>query len=175
MAIEERKCVGCGDVFHGTSRAKYCSGKCKQGAYRKGKRETGFIYKLIDNNVVVYVGQSYCKRSMENRIGKHKAGGGTDKKIFSSYEFRELNGECIDEAEAKEILTLNPKYNKVIPHNDRFLSLRKAVELNEAFFHELIRSSCSTFAGMPVNKNIVEHVDIKTLENLKNNFRRIIK
>ena len=61
------------------------------------------IYFLVDNEIVVYVGQSediYC------RIKQH-----TDKQFDTAY-FLRYSKELLDEKETEFIVGFNPKYNK---------------------------------------------------------------
>ena len=65
-----------------------------------------FIYRLIENETVVYVGQTKrvnpLSRILENAKDKH----------FDRYDFEEVSKEELNKKEADLIAELRPKYNK---------------------------------------------------------------
>ncbi len=62
MAIREVKCRQCGNLFIGTSRAVFCSNKCKQKNFRDDG-STGFIYAIhVDGNTKVGTSREPKKR-----------------------------------------------------------------------------------------------------------------
>lgn len=142
MAIIERICTVCSIAFYGSSGSLYCSNKCKQAKYRNGKLNNGFIYSLINKGIVVYVGQSKDKTKMKNRIHSHSIG--SEAKNFDDSEWYEVKGRSLNEAEAKEILKQNPFYNKIIPSNDRYFTVKSFITTLDEFMKDIITECCET-------------------------------
>lgn len=71
------------------------------------------IYFLFDGPTLVYVGQS---NNIHSRVGQHK-----DKK-FDSWNYIEFVEDDLNILEAEFILKYQPKYNKSIPKNNRWVS-----------------------------------------------------
>ena len=80
-------------------------------------KRNSFIYFLIKDNEIVYVGQTKAGLS---RIFQHN-----DKK-FDSYSIIECEQSELDELENEYIIKFNPKYNKTINLTDRFISKANA-------------------------------------------------
>lgn len=75
------------------------------------------IYFLIQNNNIVYVGQS---SELIHRISNHEK----DRKIiFDGYSYIKCPKEILDDLEAYYIYTFKPKYNSVLPKNKYFKSI----------------------------------------------------
>lgn len=142
MSIKLTTCIVCDTEFSGTSAALYCSGKCRQSSYRGRKARSGYIYKLISHGEVVYVGQSITKESLQLRIYAHQHG--ELKKAFDGYDYYKVDGEVLNEAESKSIIKFNPKYNKVLPRNTTYKSLRAASRSLLSVMDEIIISLCDT-------------------------------
>ena len=165
MAIENRVCVTCNSGFYASSGAMYCSNKCKQAEYRRVNRTSGYIYRLIKSDVVVYVGQSHSEKTMKGRIHTHS--GGELKKDFDRWDFYKVTGSSLSEAEALEIITEKPIYNKSIPHNDRYMTIKKAVALSDTFLAGIISDNCKTFTLSNDENSRDYYVDMNTLKDFK--------
>jgi len=76
-----------------------------------------YIYFLLKDNQVVYVGQT--KKGVK-RIFEH-----CSDKVFDSYTMIECSVSKLNETEAYYITKFNPKYNKLLPNNDTFLSINQ--------------------------------------------------
>lgn len=74
------------------------------------------IYFLFDGEDIVYVGQS---TEVELRIQKHRKEG---RKKFDSWNFIECPATWLDDMETDCIIHFDPKYNKSLPRNKRFIS-----------------------------------------------------
>ncbi len=92
------------------------------------EKETG-IYFLFDAEEVVYVGQSY---DIDARIRTHVSEG---KKSFSSYSRVVISGAItwqeLNELEAYFICKFHPKYNSVLPAQNRYLTLTTFLERSD--------------------------------------------
>lgn len=66
----------------------------------------GCIYKLIDGDTVVYIGQTKSPKPY-GRVFDH-----AKEKVFTHYEFSNHSNELLDQIERDEIARLTPKYNK---------------------------------------------------------------
>lgn len=64
----------------------------------------GYVYYLWDGDDVVYVGQS---TALSHRIRQHLSS-----KLFDSFSFIRCSIDEMDELEGREIMRLNPKYNR---------------------------------------------------------------
>jgi len=81
------------------------------------KKERG-IYFLCKGGKVVYVGQSV---NLINRISEHLSEG---KKNFDGYYYEYVGkNDVMSDVEAEYIVSLNPKYNKVLPQNSIYVSV----------------------------------------------------
>ena len=78
--------------------------------YNNEKFETGCIYKLYKNDVVVYIGQAKSQAAMFNRFKSH-----TKDKDFDDTSFEVVKTEELNRFEADEIEKYWPKYNKMYP------------------------------------------------------------
>jgi hypothetical protein len=143
MAIKLITCLVCNSEFSGSSNALYCSGKCRQVSHRAKINSRGYIYKLISAGEVVYVGQSRAKRSVEDRVISHRSG--LYKKNFDDYEYYRVDGESLNEVEAREIIKFNPKYNSILPSNDSYESLNVAAKRFVHDMSEVIAELCETY------------------------------
>lgn len=108
MAIREVECKQCGGLFNGTSRAVFCSNKCKQKNFRDDG-STGFIYAIyVDGNTKV--GTS---REPEKRVSRLSKTFGVDnpkyfisKKCISPYKVeRAIHKKLNKKAEFGEFFT----------------------------------------------------------------------
>tara|TARA_R110000787_G_scaffold148686_3_gene262574 strand:+ start:63 stop:629 length:567 start_codon:yes stop_codon:yes gene_type:complete len=142
MAIGIVVCTVCNGEFNGSSNSMYCSNKCKQASYRHAKSLGGFIYKLMDGKEVVYVGQSINMECLEGRVLAHSCGG--ESKKFDSYSFYRVVGSNLNETEAKEIITHEPKYNKRLPKNKTYITVKQLSVGLVDVFEEFIISQCAT-------------------------------
>lgn len=165
MAIGERVCTVCSSVFYGSIRALYCSNKCKQSEYRRIERTSGYIYKLVKDGDVVYVGQSSNEKELQKRITHHKLK--SSGKDFDNWYFYKVSGEKLSEVEAKEILHLSPIYNKSIPGNGKYITVKKAVKICDQFMYDLIKNNCETY--ILENKPALDscYVNIESVEIFK--------
>lgn len=85
----------------------------------KAKKTRG-IYYLYKDGIVVYIGQSLlCEKRVMNHLGNID---------FDEYEIIEIKNGELNEIEADEILKYKPKYNKSIPKNKKFISLKSFIE-----------------------------------------------
>jgi hypothetical protein len=50
------RCEVCGSEFKGRSGAKYCSGACRQKAYRERRKRNGVTHEAPSNDVVRRIG-----------------------------------------------------------------------------------------------------------------------
>ena len=88
----------------------------------QGKQEIhnfkgNYIYFLLKDNVVVYVGQT---TQGVQRIFAH-----CNDKVFDSFNMIECSKKKLDETEAYYITKFNPKYNIQLPNNDTYLSINQ--------------------------------------------------
>jgi len=91
------------------------------------------VYFLIDQDEIVYVGQSLNAMS---RIAVHL----TDQtKVFDSYTIIECSPEELSDIEAHYILTWNPVFNSDIPANGLYKSLMQLKELTSTDMNTLRR------------------------------------
>lgn len=142
MAINNILCIVCNGSFFGSSNAKYCSNKCKQAQYRQNSSSSGFIYKLKRNGVVVYVGQSNSKKGVDFRVASHKSG--EDKKIFDDYEVTHISNSNLNETEAREIINENPMYNKRLPSNSAYITVKQFSLIVAEIMEGFIERNCHT-------------------------------
>ncbi len=113
----------------------------------------GFIYHLICNGDVVYVGQTKSQGGVFTRASTHTASG----KVFDSIESYSVHDVDIDEQETNDIMKLNPKYNKIISSSKNYIKKQSAMDkISNAI---KVRSSVSKLNG---------HVyyDTKTIEKI---------
>jgi len=82
------------------------------------------IYYLIQDGVIVYVGQS---KNIRKRIASHIVEG---KKKFDSYSFFPAEKENLNQLELDEILEHNPIYNSCLLQNDIY---KNADQIKEHF------------------------------------------
>jgi len=140
MAISLVFCSVCGVSFSGSSNALYCSGKCKQEKYRASKLLSGFIYKLKRDGEIVYVGQSGTERGAKSRVLSHKHG--EYQKVFDDYELYEVKGRKLNQVEADEIMKHKPVYNKRLPSNDTYITVKQFSKSLSVFVNDLIKARC---------------------------------
>lgn len=93
-----------------------------------------FIYKLIHNNEVVYVGQTKRANPLSRIFENAKD------KYFNSYEFEKVEKNDLNKKEADLIALLKPKYNK--NHNSDFIrsigvNKNELCEIGIAIYNEL--------------------------------------
>ena len=172
MAINITNCIVCDDEFIGTSAALYCSGRCRQSNYRGRKARTGYIYKLISNGEVVYVGQSITKDSLNLRVYAHQHG--ELKKVFDDHQYYKVDGEILNEVEAREIIINNPKYNKVLPRNTSYETFRSASKHLLPVISELIKSHCETYILGDENEKHVSYVKSCDIGQLKEKASQMV-
>lgn len=85
------------------------------------------VYFLISEDKIVYVGKT-C-RGLE-RMQSHTIGTESKTKKFDSYFFIKCQDEEeMSELETSYIIQYNPKYNKTLPSNAKFVSISKAKEI----------------------------------------------
>lgn len=105
-----------------------------------------YVYFLLDNNEIVYVGST---KNGEQRIFQH-----CNSKHFDSYSLIEVNENILLDTENKYILEFKPKYNKAINISKDYLSPR--------YFKD----------QYGISKNILnymeKHFNISTVENVAN-------
>ena len=172
MPIKKTNCIVCDREFMGTSSALYCSAKCRQSNYRGKKSRIGYIYKLINSGVVVYVGQSTTKDTLIARIYSHSVG--SSGKVFDSHEYYKVDGEVLNEVEAMEIIKHNPKYNKVLPRNYTYKSLKAAAISFSDVVDNIIISVCETYVLGDKNGRHTKYVKDSDMELLKEKVDEII-
>jgi excinuclease UvrABC nuclease subunit len=85
--------------------------------------DPGYIYFLIKDDRVMYVGQTVC---FDSRFKDHL----TSEKVFDRYAFITTERAELDEVEALYIHTLQPSLNRKMPSNKTVnISKRKLLEL----------------------------------------------
>ncbi len=84
----------------------------------------GFIYHLLCDGVVVYVGQTKSQGGVFTRASTHTTNG----KIFDSIKSYAVHDFDIDERETDDIIKLNPKYNKVISSSKNYIKKQSALD-----------------------------------------------
>lgn len=173
MPIKKTNCIVCDREFMGTSSALYCSAKCRQSNYRGKKARVGYIYKLISSGAVVYVGQSNTKDTLTARVYSHSVG--SSGKVFDSHEYYKVDGEVLNEVEAMEIIKHNPKYNKVLPRNNTYKSLKAAAISFSDVVDNIIASVCETYVLGDKNGKHTKYVKDFDMELLRGKVVDIIK
>ena len=83
----------------------------------------GYVYYLWDGDDVVYVGQS---TALSHRIRQHLSS-----KLFDSFSFIRCSIDEMDELEGREIMRLNPKYNRQLNEKNGYCSINRV--LNKAY------------------------------------------
>lgn len=86
---------------------------------------SGFIYHLIHDDVVVYVGQTKSQDGVFSRASFHASDG----KVFNSVYSYPVYDVDIAEQETEEIIKLNPKYNKVISSTKNYIKKQSAMDM----------------------------------------------
>ena len=173
MAIRLTNCVVCDAEFAGSLNALYCSGKCKQARHRAKMPKSGYIYRLKNKGEVVYVGQTREEEGIENRVRHHRHS--SPKKIFDEYDFYKVEGEVLNEAESKEIISFNPMYNKVLPRNTGYKSLKVAAKSLLPVMEELITSLCDTYPLGDEDGKHLSYIKSCDLETLKESILTKLK
>lgn len=80
--------------------------------------EEYFVYFLLDKNEIVYVGKTV---NFNQRLKHHM-----QSKKFDSYFLLKCESQSeIDKLEFDYIVKFEPKYNKILPQSDRYLSVNK--------------------------------------------------
>ena len=77
------------------------------------------IYYLIQDDEIVYIGQSVCIMA---RISTHYT---KKRKLFNRYIYTNVPLDKLDELELKEIIKYSPKYNSDLPGNNTYASMGK--------------------------------------------------
>ncbi|HHZ69376.1 MAG TPA: hypothetical protein EYN54_03660 [Methylococcaceae bacterium] len=142
MTIKMMVCVACNEEFSGSSNAMYCSNKCKQASYRAAKALGGFIYILKNKGRVVYVGQSITKAALDDRLVSHSCG--RESKVFDSHEYYRVDGCNLNEVEAAEIIKYTPKYNKRLPSNNTYITVKQFSSTLSELIEGFIINQCET-------------------------------
>jgi len=166
MAIKIVYCEVCGSKFSGSSNAMYCSNKCKQSMYRALKSSSGFIYKLKRDGVVVYVGQSKTEEGVKYRVSSHASC--KPIKIFDDFECYPVEGVNLNEIETEEIIRLNPEYNKRLPSNKSYITVKQCSMAISVFMEGVISDCSITYKigdGSPGENN--EYIKISDIDGLK--------
>ena len=78
-----------------------------------------YLYFLIDNSEIVYVGQTKC---VESRVQQHLNVG----RVFDSYSSFDIYDQIPNEIEADYIVKFNPRENRSLPKNDKYILESKA-------------------------------------------------
>lgn len=78
-----------------------------------------YIYFLLDNSEIVYVGQTKC---VESRVQQHLNVG----RVFDSYSSFDIYNQIPNEIEADYIVKFNPRENRSLPKNDKYILESKA-------------------------------------------------
>ena len=92
-----------------------------------------FIYFLIKDDIIVYVGQTAKGMS---RIQAHEGN-----KDFNAYTIINCDKDELDELENHYILKFNPIYNKMINTNDKYISRQgiRKLGINGCLLNRLIK------------------------------------
>jgi uncharacterized secreted protein with C-terminal beta-propeller domain len=114
---------------------------------------SGFIYHLISNGVVVYVGQTATQGGVFTRASTHTTNG----KVFDAIESYSVHDVDVDEQETSDIMRLNPKYNKVISSSKNYIKKQSAMDKISSAIKE--KSSVNKLNG-----NV--YYDTKTIEKI---------
>ncbi len=113
----------------------------------------GFIYHLLCDGVVVYVGQTKSQSGVFTRASTHTTNG----KCFDSIKSYAVHDFDINERETDDIIRLNPKYNKVISSSKNYIKKQSALDK----IASAIKSKSS------INKlNGCVYYDTKTIEKI---------
>ena len=78
-----------------------------------------YLYFLLDNSEIVYVGQTKC---VESRIQQHLNVG----RVFDSYSSFDIYDQVPNEIEADYIVKFNPRENRSLPKNNKYVLESKA-------------------------------------------------
>lgn len=78
-----------------------------------------YLYFLLDNLEIVYVGQTKC---VESRVQQHLNVG----RVFDSYSSIDIYDQIPNEIEADYIVKFNPRDNRSLPKNDKYIIESKA-------------------------------------------------
>lgn len=78
-----------------------------------------FIYRLLKDDCVIYVGQT---KNIKSRVYQHNRDG----KDFSLIQFYPCEMASSTKQERDEILRFNPKFNKDLPKTDKYITLGQA-------------------------------------------------
>ena len=140
MAIGKVFCIVCDAEFSGSSSATFCSNKCKQKSYREARLSSGFIYKLKKDGVVVYVGKSHSEDGIKVRLSNHA--NGEYPKEFDDHEFYRVEGESLSEVESDEIIKYKPIYNRVLPSNKKYITVKQFSKKLYSLVEVAVRGNC---------------------------------
>jgi excinuclease UvrABC nuclease subunit len=136
----------------------YYSSPPSESEIAKSKQEiaqpTPGIYFLFDGDEIVYIGKSI---NIESRVVNHR---GQGEKEFDSYSFVEVHDELLrNHLEAYYIYTVSPKYNSVVPPNNRYFplyQLKKRLKMDAEGVKRRIRER-------KVRPNTMGYYDLKEL------------
>ena len=107
------------------------------------KRDRGTIYcvySLINDGVVIYVGSS---RNISDRLRSHKY----SDKVFDCVEIIECSGVAdMFTTEAMLIIKFNPKHNKSIPYNDKYMKLVTCIQDSNRVITSLVKDLPTCFS-----------------------------
>ena len=84
----------------------------------------GFIYHLICDGAVVYVGQTKSQVGVFTRASTHTTNG----KVFDSIKSYAVHDFDISEIETDDIIKLSPRYNKVISSSKNYIKKQSALD-----------------------------------------------
>lgn len=96
-------------------------------------QEVGYIYFLIDEDEIVYIGQTV---SIETRILSHLS---ENTKEFDRFTALRYPRKVLDHCECEYIVHYKPKYNMVLPPNNKYLSKNELKKILGVNGHELNR------------------------------------
>lgn len=167
MAIGKVLCIVCGSEFNGSSSATFCSNKCKQKSYRTSRLLSGFIYKLKRDGVIVYVGQSHSESGVKNRMHQHACG--EYPKVFDDYEFYKVDGKNLNEVEADEIIKHKPIYNRVLPSNSKYITIKQFSKKLSGFVEDAVSVNCDLHSlgdGERVYSTYINNDDFNEFEKM---------
>ena len=122
-----------------------------------------YIYSLINKGICVYVGQSVC---VKTRMYQHLLNG----KEFDSIEFEMCETENKDTAELEMIIKRQPTLNKILPNNDKYISMTALSDQITTLLFENTDSIPFAFVGAEneSHRKTKRYMDKKVVLDIKN-------
>lgn len=173
MAIGKVFCANCGVEFNGSSNAVFCSSKCKQKKYRQSKLTSGIIYRLKRGGVIVYVGQTNSEIGLKRRLSSHIYG--EYPKIFDDHDFYLVKGSSLNEAETDEIIKHKPIYNRALPPNEKYMTVKNFSKKISVFIEDVVMTSCDSHSLSDGEQVYSSYIKKSDFEGFKKRFLDALK